>query len=394
MRRLSLDTAQRIALAAQGFAEPRPTGRVDVRHFRRLMDRIGVLQLDSVNVVSRSHYLPVFARLGPYEHAALDRYTARSGELFEYWGHVASLIPSDQHRLFRWRMDEFKPWRSIAKLEREHPGYVDQVYRAVAERGPLRTADLEERGDRTGPWWGYAPGKLVLEWLFAQGRITAYRDKNFHRFYDLPERVLSPEHLAAEPADKESAYRELLMLAARHHGVGTAKDLADYHRLNVPVARKAFAALVAAGELEQVEVEGWTQPAYLHPEARRPRSLVGSALLSPFDSLVWERDRTERLFGFHYRIEIYVPEPQRIHGYYVLPYLLDGQLVGRVDLKAHRKEGYLEARSAFIEPGQDAQRVASSLAADLEAMAAWIGLGEVRVARKGDLASALRKAIG
>jgi uncharacterized protein YcaQ len=393
MRRLTADTARRIALAAQGFAEPRPSGRVDVRHFRRLMDRIGVLQLDSVNVLERSHYLPAFARLGAYDRQAFDRFTARSGELFEYWGHVASLLPSQQHRLFRWRMEEMGPWRSITELESEHPGFVEQVYATVAERGPLRTADLEDGGDRTGPWWGYARGKHALEWLFAKGRITAYRDKNFHRLYDLPERVVPAAHLAAEPADKDTAYRELLMLAAKHHGVGTAKDLTDYHRLAVPTARKAFAALVAAGDLEEVEVEGWGRPAYLYPGARRPRAVAGSALLSPFDSLVWQRDRAERLFGFHYRIEIYVPEPKRIHGYYVLPYLLDGELVGRVDLKAHRKDGYLEARSAFVEPGREAGRVAARLAADLHSMAGWLGFDEVKVASKGDLAAPLRKAV-
>lgn len=382
-----------MALAAQGFTDPKPAGRVDVRHFRRVMKRVGVLQLDSVNVVSRSHYLPVLARLGPYPRDALDRYTARSGELFEYWGHVASLLPSDQHRLFRWRMREMKPWRSIRTLAEEHPEYVEQVYRAVADRGPLRTRDLEDGGSRTGPWWGYARGKHALEWLFARGRITAYRDGNFHRLYDLPERVLPAHHLAAETVDRDTAHRELLLLAARHHGVGTAGDFADYYRLNVPASRAAVADLADAGELEEVEVEGWKGPVYRHPEARAPRRVTGSALLSPFDSLIWKRDRTERLFGFRYRIEIYVPEAKRVHGYYVLPYLFDGELVARVDLKAHRGDGFLEVRGAFIEPDADPAAVARFLGSDLESMAAWLELDDVRVARHGNLAGALRRAL-
>ncbi len=393
MRRLSLDSAQRIALAAQGLAEPRPRSRIDIRHFRRVMDRVGVLQLDSVNVVSRSHYLPVLARLGPYDRQALDEYTAGSGELFEYWGHVASLLPSEQYRLFRWRMDEMKPWPRMRELAKDHPDYIEQVHRAVVERGPLRAADVEDAGDRSGPWWGHARGKVALEWLFARGRITAFRDRNFHRLYDVPERVIPARHHVAEPADRDTAYRELLLLAARYHGVGTAKDLGDYHRLHVPTARRVVADLVARGHLEEVQVEGWSGPVYLHPAARMPRRVGGSALLSPFDSLIWERDRTERLFGFRYRIEIYVPAPQRVHGYYVLPYLLDGELVARVDLKAHRKDGVLEARAAFLEPDREARRVSKALASDLETMAQWLGLDQVKVVRKGDLARSLARAI-
>jgi uncharacterized protein YcaQ len=330
-----------------------------------VIDRIGVLQLDSVNVLSRSHYLPVLARLGPYRHEALDAFTARSGEMFEYWGHVASLLPSRDHRLFRWRMEQEKPWRSVQRLERDHQGYIESVYRSVAEYGPLRTAEVEDAGSRTGPWWGYAPGKHALEWLFMKGRITAYRDRNFHRLYDLPERVLPDEHLDAPAPSFEDAYRELLVAATRHHGVGTVKDLADYYRLNANIARKVFAGLESDGRVERVEVDGWRGPVYAHPDARLARSIEGSALLSPFDSLVWERARTERLFGFHYRIEIYVPEPDRVHGYYVLPYLLDGELVGRVDLKAHRNDGVLEAKASFVEPGHDPLRVARRLARDL-----------------------------
>jgi hypothetical protein len=343
--------------------------------------------------VSRSHYLPVFARLGSYDREALDEYTARSGELFEYWGHVASLLPSKRHRLFRWRMAEMKPWGKIQALATDDPDYIEDVYRIVAENGPLRKADLDDGGERTGPWWGYARGKHALEWLFARGRITAYRDRNFHRVYDLPERVIPTEHLEAEAVSKEDAYRELLVLAAQHHGVGTVKDLADYYRLNVPIARKVAAGLEREGALERVEIDGWRGPVFLDPGARTPRRVEGSALLSPFDPIVWERDRAERLFGFRYRIEIYVPEPQRAHGYYVLPYLFDGDLIARVDLKAHRNAGLLEVRSAFIEDDGDAGAIVPALAGDLEQMAAWLGLGDVKVANKGNLAGRLGRAL-
>ena len=394
MKPLTLDTARRIALAAQGFGEVPPPGRIDVRHFRRVLRQIGALQLDSVNVVSRSHFLPVLARLGPYNRGALHRYTAESGELFEYWGHEASLLPSGRYRLFRWRMETMRPWRRIERLVTEHPAYVEQVFREVQERGPLTVSNLEDRGERTGPWWGYGKGKDALEWLFTKGRITAYRDVAFRRVYDLPERVLPTQHFDLPPVGKDNAQRELLLLAARHHGVGTPRDLADYYRLHVPTARPILNGLAADGLLEEVSVDGWRGPVYVHPEAKRPRLITGSALLSPFDSLIWERQRTERLFGFRYRVEIYVPREKRVHGYYVLPYLLDGELVARVDLKAHRKEGALEARASHLEPGRNPAGVSRALATDLKAMATWLGLDEVKVAPEGDLAGMLGKAVG
>ena len=364
-----------------------------MRHFRRVMGRVGVLQLDSVNVIARSHYLPMLARLGPYPQPAFDRFTHESRELFEYWGHMASLIPASRHRLFRWRMATLKPWGSLKKLTEEDPRYIDRIYEEVASRGPLSVSDLDDRGERTGPWWGYAKGKHALEWLFARGRITAYRGSRFERLYDLPERVVPAAHLAAADVSLEDAYRELLVLATRHHGVGTARDIADYYRLHMPTARPIVAELAASGEIEPVEVRGWREPAFMHPEARRPRSITGSALLSPFDSVVWERDRTERLFGFRYRIEIYVPRPQRVHGYYVLPFMLDGELVGRVDLKAHRSDGHLEVRGSFAEPGTDPERVAAAMGADVRSMAEWMDLDSVQVAPNGDLARVLAAAM-
>ena len=390
MRTLTNDRARRIALGAQGFATPRPVGRIDVRHFRRVLDRVGLLQLDSVNVLERSHYLPMFSRLGPYDRAALDRWTTTSGDLFEYWGHEASLIPVERYSTFRFRMGEMKPWGSVRRLLDERPGYIEAVLEQVAIRGPLTVADLDDAGERGGPWWGYAPGKHALEWLFASGRVTAYRSPTFGRRYDLPQRVVPAAMIAEPPSDQTGAYRTLLVDAARHHGVGTVADLADYHRLHKPTARPILEGLAVEGAVVPVAVAGWRHPAYLHPDAVIPRRAIGTALLSPFDSLVWNRDRVERMFGFRYRIEIYVPKPQRQYGYYVLPFLLDGDLVARVDLKADRKGRRLLVQAAHLEPGHKASKVVPPLTTELRAMAAWLGLDEVVIVDRGDLAPSLR----
>ncbi len=393
MRRLTIDQARRIALAAQGFAEPRPRGDVDKRHFRKLFGTIGLLQLDSVNVLVRSHYLPVLARLGPYDRNRLDAYTTHPDEIFEYWGHVASLLPVETFPLWRFRMDGMTPWKRVADLEKEHPGYIERVYEEIATHGPLTVSDLADPGSRTGPWWGYARGKIALEWLFARGRITAWRDRNFTRVYDIVERVVPAAILEARHADKDEAYRELLVRAVRHHGIGTADDLLDYYRLHGPTARPVLEQLADAGRIDRVEVAGWRGPVYLDPTARLPRRPSGTALLSPFDPVVWHRERVERLFDFFYRIEIYVPAPKRIHGYYVLPFLLDGDLVGRVDLKADRKAGVLRVQAAHVEEGESPHRVAAPMVERLHEMASWLGLGEVTVVRKGNLAAVLHDAV-
>ena len=389
-RKLTNDQARRVALMAQGFATPRPVGRIDVRHFRRVLDRVGLLQLDSVNVLERSHYLPMFSRLGPYDRAALDRWTTTSGDLFEYWGHEASLIPVERYSTFRFRMGEMKPWGSVRRLLDERPGYIEAVLEQVAIRGPLTVADLDDAGERGGPWWGYAPGKHALEWLFASGRVTAYRSPTFGRRYDLPQRVVPAAMIAEPPSDQIGAYRTLLVDAARHHGVGTVADLVDYHRLHKPTARPILEGLAVEGAVVPVAVAGWRHPAYLHPDAVIPRRATGTALLSPFDSLVWNRDRVERMFGFRYRIEIYVPKPQRQYGYYVLPFLFDGDLVARVDLKADRKGRRLLVQAAHLEPGHEASKVVPPLTTELRAMAAWLGLDEVVIVDRGDLAPSLR----
>lgn len=394
MRQLSNSQARRIALAAQGFSDPRPTGRVDRRHFRRIIERIGLLQLDSVNVLQRSHYLPMWSRLGPYPTDALDEFTARSGEMFEYWGHVASLLPVELHRLLRWRMEQMTPGPRTSKMLRDHPEYLESVLAEIAEHGPLTVSELSDPGSRTGPWWGHGKGKIALDWLFSIGKLTAYRNGNFGRLYDLPERVIAVQHLNTSTPTKEQAFRELLLLSAKHHGVGTAVDLCDYYRLNVPLSRPILAEMVNTGELEEVTVEGWSRPAYMYPKAKLPRRIKTAALLSPFDPVVWERDRTERLFGFFYRIEIYVPEPDRIHGYYVLPFLMNDDLVARVDLKSDRKNGVLLVKGSFHEDVADREEVASRLAGEVIAMSEWLGLGDVDVHANGNLAPLLRNQIG
>ncbi|NNF87475.1 MAG: winged helix-turn-helix domain-containing protein [Acidimicrobiia bacterium] len=389
MRTLTLPQARRIALAAQGFAESRPTGRIDVRHFRRVIDRINLLQLDSVNVAVRAHYMPPFSRLGPYDRSALDAWI-NGPEMFEYLGHVASVMPADDLPMLRHRMRGRKQYpRTKTELDK-HPEYFEQVYEEVAERGPLTVSDLSDPGSRTGPWWGHGRGKIALDWLYVTGRLTICgRTPNFVSIYDLPERVFPPELLDRELSGEE-AHREMLLRGARAHGIGTLADLADYYRITRAGPR--LTELVEDGRLEEVAVEGWDQPAYLHPEARLPRRITGRALLSPFDSLVWFRERTERLFGFHYRIEIYVPEPKRRYGYYVYPFLLDDEIVARVDLKADRKAGVLRAPGVFVEDGRDPGRVASELAAELQLMAGWLGLDEVHVSNRGNLSGALRRA--
>ena len=400
MQRLSLAQARRIALAAQGFCDPRPAGRVDARHFARVVDRVGVLQIDSVNVLSRSHYLPVFSRLGPYQRDALDRYSwgpPRDRRLFEYWGHMASLLPWHLHPSVRWRMARAREevWAEVAALAERRPGLIEDVRRLVVEQGPIvgGTIDVERPAKTPGAMWNWHDGKIALEWLFASGEVTCATRVNFERSYDLTERVVPAEVLALPTPPDDEAHRELIRTAARAHGVATERDLRDYFRQRPRFSKPAVAELVESGELLPVEVAGWSEPAYLWHEARLPRRVRSRALLSPFDSLVWERDRTERLFGFRYRIEIYVPAAKRVHGYYVLPFLLGDRLVARVDLKSDRQAGVLRVQAAYGEPGTDAGEVADELAASLVELADWLGLSGVLVVPRGDLAGKLAVAV-
>ncbi len=402
IERLSAAQARRIALAAQGFADPRPTGRIDARHIRRVLERVGILQLDSVNVFSRSHYLPVFARLGAYPREALDRLTAHTAgpvkrELFEYWGHEASLIPVELQPYLRWRMEraDTDAWGGMVRVARDFPGLVEEVFDLVRDQGPVRAADtgIERPDPRPGQMWNWHDGKVALEYLFWAGRVTAARRINFERLYDLPERVLPAEIVAAPTPGVDAAQRQLIRVAARAHGVATEPDLGDYFRLPRAESKARVAELVEAGELVPVAVDGWRAPGYLWPSARRPRRVAARALLSPFDSLIWFRERTERVFGFRYRIEIYTPAAKRVHGYYVLPFLLGEQLVARVDLKSDRQAGALRVQGAFAEAGVDVAHVAAELALELGATAHWLGLDGIEVADRGDLAPLLRAAV-
>ncbi|MDA3033180.1 MAG: winged helix DNA-binding domain-containing protein [Actinomycetota bacterium] len=390
MTQLSNAQARRVALGAQGFNNPRPSGRVDRRHLRKLVEQIGVIQIDSVNVLVRSQELPLFARLGPHPRSLIWEASA-AGELFEYWVHVASHAPVALHPLMRWRMDGHHAWKTVDQLEERRPGYLDEVLDRIRVDGPLMAADLDQRVGKKGPWWDWDDGKLALEVLFHQGRVTGVRRQNdFARVYDLTENVIPAEILALPTPSPDEAHKELLVLAARHHGVGTLADLTDYYRLKMSRSRPLMNELVEDGRMLQVEVEGWSTSGYLHPAAKQPRQISARALLSPFDPVVWCRDRAERLFGFHYRIESYVPEPKRQYGYYVLPFLLGDELVGRIDLKADRKAGQLLVQGSYGEPGINERHVAAELAAELRVMADWLELdGGVVVKPKGDLSKSL-----
>jgi uncharacterized protein len=394
--RLPAGLARRIALAAQGFAEPRSSGEVSVRQLRRMTERLAVVQIDSVNVLSRSHYLPAFSRLGAYPRAALDDLTARRHAVFEYWAHEASFLPVRLQPYLRWRMAaaEQHAWGNMVRIQRERPGYVAEVLDRVRTAGPLKAGDLAEpRPDRAGAMWNWHDGKIALEWLFFTGEITAtHRTTAFEKVYDVTERVLPADVLRAPTPEPADAVRELVRTAARALGVATERDLRDYFRLRPEATRQAVAELADAGELQPVEVVGWGAPAWLDPAARRPRWVRARALLSPFDSLVWERPRVERIFDFRYRLEIYTPAAKRVHGYYVLPFLLGDRLVARVDLKADRQAGVLRVQAAHGEEGIERPRVAAALAEELRLMAGWLELDGVGVAAHGDLAADLVRA--
>jgi uncharacterized protein YcaQ len=383
--------AKRIALGAQGFAEPRPSGRIDRRHLRKVLDRIGLVQIDSVNVLVRSQELPLFARLGPHPRTLIDDAT-RDGELFEYWVHEASHVPTDQYHLHRWRMREPHRWPAFRRLSEQDGNYIEQVYQRLVDEGPLVAGDLKARVGKKGTWWDYDDGKIALEALFHQGRVAARRrPHDFARVYDVRERMIPAEVLARPALPEHEARKELLVLAARYHGIGTLNDLADYHRLKPTACKQALAELLEEGRLLPAKVREWDRPAFRHPDATLPRRIGARALLSPFDPVVWNRDRTLRLFGFHYRIEIYTPAPRRRYGYYVLPFLLGDEIVGRVDLKADRARSALLVQSAWAEPGVNEHEVAGELLEELRSMAAWLELDRIEITGRGDLGPTLTR---
>lgn len=389
--------ARSIALAAQGLDAPRR--RAPTRaSLLRTVDRLGVLQIDAVNVLARAHYVPLFSRHGPYEARHLDEAAYGSERtLFEYWGHQASLLPASLQPLFRWRMARAASLEQIylglAKFVRARRSYVDSVLAEVAARGPLRAGELAASTPRKGGWWGWSDGKRALEWLFWAGLVTTKTRKNFERVYDLTERVLPPDVMRAPTPSVEDAHRELVTISARALGIATDDDLADYFRLRLGDVRPRIAELVEARTLLPVSVDGIAKPAYLAAGAKVPRRATGRAILSPFDPLVWHRARTHRFFDFHYRIEIYTPEHLREHGYYVLPFLDGDMLSARVDLKAARESSTLLVQAVHLELGADAKKTAQSLAAELRDVASWLGLERITVTRKGSLAVALRRAL-
>jgi uncharacterized protein len=397
--RLTAAQARRIAVAAQGFSEPRPGGRITRAHLRRLIARIQVLQLDSVSVAVRAHYAPVFSRLGPYDRDVLDRaaWGRRSERLLaEYWAHEAALMAVDDWPLLRWRMRQYRHGRWGAHIVKANLKLADEIVAAVTELGPSTAGQIEahleaEPRGAKGPWWGRSDTKWVAEALFASGVLTTATRVGFARHYDLVERVLPPGVLARQ-VDDDEAVRELTLRAANSLGVATEADIRDYFRLSAQQVKPAIAALLAAGEVERVDVEGWSAPAYLRAGRNVPRLDRGTALLCPFDPLIFFRPRVERLFNFTYRIEIYTPSAKRQYGYYVWPFLLDGQLVARVDLKADRPADTLRVVGAFGEPDIARSRVAAALCGELETMASWLGLGGLSVADRGDLAGELRAA--
>lgn len=379
---ISPGEARRIALAAQGFGARLPA-TVTARHLDRTLDALALHQIDSVNVLARAHYLPAFSRLGGYDRALFDRAawgSKRARRRFEYWAHEASLLPLDLHPLLRWRMAQAdrgeRGWTSLKRFANERRGEAMALLDRIRGEGPLAASDFAgSKG--SGGWWGWSDTKAMLEWLFWAGHVTtATRRNSFERVYDLPERVIPSAILALPTPDAATAQRALVEISARAMGVATAIDLRDYFRLGPDETRAAIDALVEEGVLLPVTVKGWDRPAWLHRDVRIPRRVTGAALLAPFDPLIWERARAERIFGFRYRIEIYVPAAKRVHGYYVLPLLLDDRIVARVDLKADRQGGRLLAHSVHLEPGAPAD-TRERLAVELRRMADWLGLGEV-----------------
>jgi uncharacterized protein YcaQ len=392
---LSPAEARRIALGAQGFGQKRPDGAIGASHLRRVIERLALHQIDSVNVLVRAHYLPLFSRLGAYPRALLNQAAwgpKSKRRLFEYWAHEASLLPLDVQPLLRWRMARaargIGVWTNVKAFAGERRAEADALLKRIADHGPLAASDVAEtRGQ--GGWWGWSDTKQALEYLFWSGQITtATRRTSFERVYDLPERVLPRDILDTPTPSEADAQRALIARSARALGIATAGDLRDYFRLKPGDALPRIAELVEDGTLQQIAVRGWSQPAYLHAEAKVPRRITGQALLAPFDPLIWERARTERLFGTRYRIEIYVPAEKRVHGYYVLPFLMDGQIVARVDLKADRQASTLLVQRAHREDGAP-DDIPERLSAELALMAQWLGLEGVTIASGRSLAASL-----
>lgn len=400
---LSAAEARRLALRSLGFAIKKPA-RAGAAHVRATVARLNAIQIDSVNVLARAHYMPTFSRYGAYPTEALDKLAHARRELFEYWGHAACFLPVELYPFFRWRMDgQVERWAALSTRRKE---FIEAVHREVTERGPLAAGELSMGGKSKGPWWGWSDGKLAMELLHAQGRVAIAGRHNFERLYDLPERVLPRSVLDAPPVSADVAKKELIVRAVRAMGVGTAKDVARYFHIDAwwdrasPNGRRPpqqthllFDELVEDNRLARVRIEGWKNPAYVTPGLDVPTSVDARAIVSPFDPILWERAWTKAVFGFQYQIEIYVPAPKRVYGYYVLPFLVGDTFAGRVDLKADRKGSRLIVAAAYVEAGRNAGAVAQALSIELGAVASWLSLESIAVARKGNLARPLKAAL-
>jgi len=382
---LSIADARRIALAAQGFDTARPKTKATQRHVDALIARLGVIQIDSVNVLVRSQELPLFARLGNHDRNAIPKAT-EAQKLFEYWGHEAALLPVDLHPLFRWKMNAARTGKvthwGLTSFYEENKAFVKRTLKHVTTNGPTTSRELSTRTEKKGTWWDWDEAKVALEYLFLTGQLMSRgRGSDFARIYDTPERVLPQRVFDAATPSERDARKQLLVRSAIAQGVATASDLADYYRQKPAAVKPLIAELVEEGELRAVAVDGWTEKAFVHRDAKLPKQLHATALLSPFDSLVWCRPRNERLFNFHYRIEIYTPKEKRKFGYYVLPFMMDGEMVGRVDLKADRASGVLQAHSVHTEKGVKRSSINDVLNTELRAMASWLQLDRVQIGR-------------
>jgi uncharacterized protein YcaQ len=399
---LSIPEARRLAVSAQGLGQPRPRRPITKAKLRSAIDALGVLQLDAINVVERTQFVVPFNRLGPYDNTLLHKLTGPNGAFFEYWGHAACLLPIAYQPLFRWRMESFaSPDDPLLRMQRrrafrqENAAYMQSIIDEIRDRGPLTAGQLTDPRRRDGEWWDRRSiGRIALEVMFETGEVAGWRLPNFERVYDLPERVIPSAVLDAPTPSVEQAHLDLILIVARVLGVATVPDIATHLYLRVDRTQRAVNEHVAAGTLQQVVVDGWKKPAYVVANAKRSRgSRADGAFLPPFDSLIWDRARTLRLFGFDYKIEVYVPAPKRKYGYYVLPFLLGDELVGRFDLKADRARSTLRVQAAHLEPEADAEAVAHAAALELDVMRHWLGLETVTVANKGNLARALKSKV-
>ncbi len=393
MFEISARDARRISLQAQGFTDSTPKGPIGPRDFKKAMTKMNVIQLDSVQAVCRSHYLPMYSRLGVYEQADLDRWLWHSGKTFETWSHEASVVQVELEPYLRWMKRQARKgatWAGLHKMAKQKSGYIAGVLAEVQQNGPINAASLRDPRPRKGQWWdGRSDGTRALDWLFRTGEVGIRRTSNFNRMYEPFSNVI-PEKIRHEvtPAD-DAAHRNLLEIAARSHGIATAADLSDYFRMKLSDVKPRLAELVEDKKLLLAEVQGWEEPAYLHPRFKNASPVKARALLSPFDPVVWCRPRVERIFDFNYRLEIYVPAEKRRFGYYVLPFLLGDQLVGRVDLKADRSSSKLFVQGSYVEKKVNSDRVAQQLSIELNRLRKFLGLNEVVVRRRGNLSTKL-----